>query len=129
MASPGGENEYQIFVETSSDSFVKSEKSAFVANDTKSMQDKALASGCLEQMVSVGHWSSLRLCHGVVCQYSLEVDELRWIAIMKMHMTGGMPTRGSEFMVLKKKNTWTSMRNIFAVHQKSMMFLTGVQQP
>lgn len=29
-----------------------------------------------------------------------------------MHILGGMPARGIEFLTIKKKNTWQGMRNV-----------------
>ena len=41
-----------------------------------------------------------------------------------LHVTGGMPARGSELMTVKKENTWSSMRNVFAAHNEWIMYLT-----
>lgn len=104
-------------------SFVTSPKNAFIAHGDRRVLDKAVASGEWADAMSHDSQGQLKLRVSAVDDYSQRGEDLRILITVLVHVTGGMMARGTEFMTIKKENTWASMRNIFALNNIWIMYL------
>jgi Orsellinic acid/F9775 biosynthesis cluster protein D len=71
-----------------------------------------------EALMKSNRWSVPR-CR----QYLSQVEELKQQLLVCIHLTGGMPGRGSEITTIKWCNTRHTMRNIFVYHGRLMVLI------